>query len=229
MDQPNARTNSAHASTAPMAIDLALSVASRCFWRIDEEEWGSIADTPTWAAFLAALVELGAAPDGRYMAVLQTPPPYTTQHAAAYRRFTGGLPGSAVPVESLYSLPEQRIDPNPNDSTACWLQQPAIYMRDLIGQLGIALPPEFSDCPDHLSLELDLASLLFASNAAEQARSFLAERLAWLPRYRAKIAQLAVPGTSNNPEEAAPEDLAFHAALVDALVDIAAQQHRLTP
>lgn len=188
----------------------ALSVASRCFGHINQAEWEELTDPGTWSAFLGALERMGAGSRTACMAVLAQPPDWEGYRQAA-RHFVGGLPDAAVPVESLYATPDQMILRDPDGRRAFWLQQPALYMRDLIQRLGMDVPPEFRDCPDHLALELDLASLLASSDATEQTADFVANRLQWLDRYRAKMASLAPAG------ESAPRDLVFHAALVEAL------------
>ena len=206
------RTGQDHAcdSTQDSDESIAFSIASRCFWRIDEDEWTQISDPVSWKTFIKMLTLMGADADAPYMVALANPPSYE-QFIHAQRHFVGGLPDSAVPVESLYVTPDQMIVHDADDGEGFWLQQPAAYMRDLVGRLGMEVPPEFSDCPDHLALELDMASMLLASDALEQAADFIPTRLEWLGRYRAKIALLA------------PQDLTFHAALVDALIDIASK------
>lgn len=221
-----------------MADDLAFSVASRCFWHIGEAEWAEFTDPDAWRQFTVALTRMGADLQAPYMQALATPPSWK-QFRIAQRRFVGGLPSSAVPVESLYATPDQMIVRDPLGQRAYWLQQPAIYMRQLVERLGMEVPPEFCDCPDHLALELDMASVLLASGARDQAADFIPTRLGWLRRYRTKIAKLAgtarptdwpaAPrrdggGTADDGADVpdAPPDLAFHAALVDALADVAA-------
>ena len=243
-----------HMAAEPMGDDLVFSVASRCFWHIGEDEWADIADKDIWAQFVEALVRMGARRGAPYMRQLATPPRWEA-FRVAQRRFVGGLPSSAVPVESLYATPDQMIVRDPSGKRAYWLQQPALYMRQLIERLGMEVPREFHDCPDHLALELDMASTLLASGASDQAADFIAARLGWLARYRARIAEIAGtsqpterPGASRHADggglggpsarsagqtgapdadseaadaPSAPPDLLFHAALVDALIDVA--------
>lgn len=238
---------------AGMADDLAFSIASRCFWHIGQDEWADIAASDVWAQFVAALARMGARSQAPYMHRLATPPTWEEFHIAQ-RRFVGGLPSSAVPVESLYATPDQMIVRDPSGKRAYWLQQPALYMRQLIERLGMEVPHEFQDCPDHLALELDMASTLLALGANDQAADFIADRLGWLARYRARLVEIADtarpterPGALQRAEvdpgspgmrpagwsgasradsgvadaPSAPVDLLFHAALVDALIDVA--------
>lgn len=82
-------------------------------------------------------------------------------------------------------------------------------MRDLVRRMGMSLPPAFADCPDHLSIELDLLAVLLRSGITHQAREFLSERFAWLPAFRLRLLEL--------------EDQAhvrFYVGLVDVLLGV---------
>ena len=204
-------------ATGVMGEDLVFSTASRCFWRIDAAEWAEITSPDNWHAFLDGLVCLGAAGADGLGPALVTPPDYDG-FIHAQRHFVGGLPDSAVPVESLYAPRDQLVGIDSAPGQGFWMQQPALYMRDLITRLGMAVPEQFRDCPDHLALELDVAASLVACGAKAQADDFIIHRLAWLPKWRSRVAAIAPEGATT------PPDLAFHAALGDALINIVASR-----
>ena len=83
-------------------------------------------------------------------------------------------------------------------------------MRDLIADLGLALPESLAAYPDHLSLELDMVSLLLEAGRADDARQLFLERSAWLTAYRLKLVALG-------------DEALFYLAIVDALLGIRAQ------
>ena len=84
-------------------------------------------------------------------------------------------------------------------------------MRALIEQLGLEVPVEYADCPDHLALELDLVAVLLRSGMDAEARQFVAERFDWLTDYRLKLLKL-------------DDDARFYISLVDVILGICAEQ-----
>ena len=123
----------------------------------------------------------------------------------AARHFTGGLPQSAIPVESLYTdWNPDNVNPLIGKQKGLYLGASARYMRALIEQLGLEVPAEYADCPDHLALELDLVAVLLRSGMDAEARQFVAERFDWLTDYRLKLLKL-------------DDDARFYISLVDDL------------
>ena len=117
-----------------------------------------------------------------------------------------GLPESAVPAESLYTTWSNGSLPSPfSKAEGMYQGDSARYMRDLVERMGMRVPPEFSACPDHLALELDLAAVLLRSGMRDAARQFVLERFSWLTAYRMRLLELA-------------DDARFYIGLVDVLV-----------
>ena len=218
-----------------MEDETMLSVLSVCFAPVEEAEWKRISTGSAWSDFLGAARRtmqdgrvLGESPspiaNARRRCPLQDflsigevnalfrPPTYQEKKAFAARHFVGGLPESALPVESLYQPWTAVAGSSPFSRNAGGLYwgDSALYMRDLIERLGLQVPPEFSACPDHVSLELDLAAVLLRSGMKEEARLFLSERLAWLTAYRLRLLALE-------------DDARFYIGLVDVLMGIWAQ------
>ncbi len=189
-----------------MGNPAVFSVAAQCFAGMDEAGYAELTAPEVWEGFvegLGASVE-ACASDGRsdacWIDALKTPPSFADYDGFCRRHFTGGLPGSALPVESQYRPDAAR--------GAGYGAEPARYMEELIERMGLSLPPAYRAWPDHLALELDMLAVLQRSGCESEARSFLSERFGWLADYRRRLARLDDP--------AAP----FFVALVDALVGI---------
>ena len=212
------------------------SVLSKCFAPVEKDEWKQLTRSAAWADFTNGVRALlqhdtqfgksvspfkrshGRAPlqeflSGSEVDELLCPPLFEEKQAFAARHFTGGLPRSAVPVESLYADWETpgHVNPLIGKQKGLYLGASARYMRALTGQLGLEVPAEYADCPDHLALELDLVAVLLRSGMDAEARQFLAERFGWLTDYRLKLLAL-------------DDDARFYISLVDVILGICAEQ-----
>ena len=129
-----------------MEDEAVFSVLAQCFGPVDEGSWSQLVGSSLWSDFLdgARRVmqadELGvqAAPLARArkrcplqeflssgeVNALFAPPTYDEKQAFAARHFTGGLPESAVPVESLYRTWSAGAAPAP------FSQQQGLYLGD---------------------------------------------------------------------------------------------------
>lgn len=183
------------------------SVAAQCFAGMDEAGYAELTAAEVWGAFIGG-IDASVAPHA--LRALENPPSFADYDGFCRRHFTGGLPGSALPVESLYH-PEDAADAAHD---AGYGAESARYMEGLIESMGLSLPPAYKAWPDHLALELDMLAVLQRSGCEPEARSFLSERFGWLADYRSRLARLDDP--------AAP----FFVALVDALIGIAAGEAR---
>lgn len=182
-----------------MAGAIILRTLSCVFGPVEKTEWDSLVDPASWQAFLAELRELVG--DDSFEDLLSTPPAFEDHRAFASKCLVGGLPTSALPVESLYFQEEGADGPR-------YLQKPALYMRHLIEGAGLEVPCAFVAAPDHLSLELEMAAMYLELGLVIQAKQLLRERSEWLPSYRSKL-------------ESLPTCPPFYIACVDAVVAIA--------
>lgn len=212
------------------------SILSKCFAPVDKAEWEGLSAREPWAEFLdgarfilqnggslgidKSLVDYrrgNHAPLQDFLSecevcALFCPPTYEEKRQFAARHFTGGLPESALPIESLYVNAAKAGDLlSPVDGKGMYLGVSAHYMSALVERLGLSVPPEFSDCPDHLALELDVVAVLLRSGMADEARTFLSERFSWLTEYRKRLIGL---GSQAN----------FYVCLIDLLIGIVAEQ-----
>lgn len=213
------------------------SVLSKCFAPLDEDDWKRITSYPAWSEFLDGArrllqderifgSQLSPLERARKRCPLQEflsagevhalflPPPFEEKQAFAARHFTGGLPSSALPVESLYtswsSLPDEQTPFS--QAQGFYLGDSARYQRALVESLGLQVPDAFANCPDHLALELDVIAVLLRSGLQKEARSYLTERFDWTSAYRMRLLTLD------------DDDARFYIGLIDVLLGIRAQQ-----
>lgn len=212
------------------------SVLSKCFGPVEKDEWKQMTRSAAWGDFTDGVRRLlqddsafgkqvslfkrsrGRVPMQEFLSdnevdELFCPPLYEEKQQFAARHFVGGLPESAIPVESLYAgwASLKRENPLASKHEGQYLGASARYMRALIEQLGLEVPPAFADCPDHLALELDLVAVLLRSGMDAEARQFMAERFEWLTDYRLKLLSL-------------DDDARFYISLVDVILGICAEQ-----
>lgn len=218
-----------------MMIDDArlFAMLAQCFGPAAEDEWNRTVSEDEWQALIVRLRALLQQPDAwgvlapaarsRRVVPLQeflsepevdalfVPPSFEQKQKFAARHFTGGLPDSALPIESLYV--EWTVDAKRGPfarQKGLYSADTALYMRDLIVDLGLQLPESLAAYPDHLSLELDMVSFLLESDRVDDARRLFLERSEWLTAYRLKLVALG-------------EEALFYLAIVDALLGIRAQ------
>ena len=151
-----------------MEYDEMFTVLSMCFAPVGQDEWKQLVDGPLWSDFLDAARRglqdddaLGepTSPIARVRSrcplqeflsagevkALFTPPTYDEKRLFAARHFTGGLPESAVPAESLYTTWSNGPLPSPfSKAEGMYQGDSARYMRDLVERMGMRVPPEFS-------------------------------------------------------------------------------------
>ena len=207
------------------------SVFAKCFGAVSEDEWRAVTSKALWPDFIDAVRSAlqderplgsqearfarrrGFCPLQEFLSegevsALFRPPTFQEKRDFAARHFTGGLPGSAVPIESLYAAGSSRAGVGYLRSVGAYLGDSARYMRELVARLGLEIPEEYSACPDHLALELDLTAVLLRSGMRHQALTFVRERFAWLESYRQQLLKID------------DDDASFYIGLVDAVMGI---------
>lgn len=217
------------------------SVLSKCFACVSEDEWERLTAPHAWDDFLGSvrfILQNGGSLGGDLSQVerarsnraplqdfladgevdaLFCPPTYHEKQQFFARHFTGGLPESALPIESLYTPWDDAGAASPfGKRDGMYLGRSARYMSALIEQLGLSVPSEYSDKPDHLALELDVVAVMLRSGMTSEARVFLGERFGWLTDYRRKLIKLG-------------REASFFACLVDVLIGICAEQEECSP
>lgn len=188
-----------------MGFDEILCTCAAPFCPVEREVWDAIIADGDWRAFLSCAFSIVGEDDRVRLSksTLLMPPSFEEKEAFARRHFTGGLPESAMPVESLY-----RSDEEAGDGEALYFRSSAEYMADVTKRMGVSIPRRYGAFPDHLSIELEFAAFLVRSGLEAQAKDFVAHRFQWLDAYRAKLQLL-------------PADAAFYADMVDLIAHIA--------
>lgn len=105
--------------------------------------------------------------------------------------FVPGTPFAALPVESLYKQWTQLEGNAFGAQRGLFLGDAARHVRALYEALDIQVPAQFASMPDHLTLELELLSMLLEVGNLEAAREFARDHLDWLGAYDAVLAERA--------------------------------------
>ena len=141
------------------------SILSKCFASVDKAEWENLSAREAWAEFLDGarfILQNGGslgldkspadyrrgnhAPLQDFLSecevcALFCPPTYEEKRQFAARHFTGGLPESALPIESLCVNTAKAGDLlSPVDGKGMYLGTSARYMSALAEQLGFGIP-----------------------------------------------------------------------------------------
>ncbi len=214
---------------------LVFSTLSACFGPVEEDAWNEITEPAAWAEFLTAARRLlqesrplaadsapvahanSRTPLSEYLAetevrALYAPPSYEEKRLFAARHFTGGLPASAVPVESLYVKWTERKNAAPfSERSGLYRSDVALYLEDLVSSLGLEIPSALAAYPDHLCIECAITAYLVDAGMEREACEFWRERSAWLTDYRARLRRIGA-------------DAGFYLALVDLMIGVRASQ-----
>ena len=219
-----------------MGDEVVFSTIAQCFAPISEDDWLALTSSSQWSEFLD--VSRRAMQDNhsfthdpkaietmKKQCPLQTfiasgtvstlfaPPSYAEKKRFASRHFLGGVPKAAVPIESLYT-PWAGASSNKNPlmtGTGFYQGDSALYMKHLVESMGMKIPSQFASYPDHLTVELDLMSVLVRSNLTTEAHQFLTERFSWLTEYRIRLIDIG-------------KEAHFYLGLIDVLLGIRSQQ-----
>lgn len=220
-----------------MAVNDALVFAtlSACFGPVDEGTWAETTAPAAWSEFLTAARRLlqevrplsadsspiehahVATPFSEYLTeaevkALYAPLSFEEKRQFAARHFTGGLPASAVPVESLYVAWTERECALPfAERSGLYRSDAALYMSDLLASLGLEAPSALSAYPDHLCVECAVTAHLIDAGMVDEACQFWQERSAWLTDYRARLRRIG-------------DEAGFYLALVDLMLGVRAAQ-----
>lgn len=195
-----------------------LDMVAKTFGTVDRQTWDAATGFASWRHFLDCCKRVACADaDDRSslsefleeseLEALHNPPTFQQKQDFAAQHFTGGLPQSAQPIESLYRNDFPALDDVRGPRSYGGLS--AQYMADLVASMNLQMPPEFQAYPDHLALEADMAAVLYESGDEQHAQSFIEERFTWLTEYRMKLLALQ------------DVDARFYIALLDVLMGLA--------
>lgn len=166
-----------------MTHDDLLAMFGQMFSRLDENDYRFIEDPAVWQDFITSC-DTSTASD-----VLAAPLPYERYRAFVNAIFTPGIPGSVLPVESLYKPWSEYNPEGIGSNTGYYLGDHARHIIALCEDLHIAIPEDFKATPDHLALLLELLAFLQAEAPRGAAQDFAAHHLDWLSAYRQELDQ----------------------------------------
>ena len=193
------------------------SILSKCFAPVDKAEWENLSAREAWAEFLDGARFI--LQNGGSFGLDKSPADYRRGNHAPLQDFLSECEVCALFCPPTYEEKRQFAARHfkagdllsPVDGKGMYLGTSARYMSALAERLGFGIPSEFSDCPDHLALELDMVAVLLRSGMVDEARTFLSERFNWLTAYRRCLINL---GSEAN----------FYVCLCDLLIGIIAEQ-----
>jgi len=171
-----------------MGQDELLEVFSILYGRAAEDGYRQVTAADRWSDLLTACGTVAGSPVDDALA---TPP-----SPAHYRSFcnailTPGIPGSVLPVESLYKPWSTIVDGGIGSNTGYYLGDHALHIIALCENLQIGIPERFSATPDHLSLLLELLAFLEENARPADVRGFITDHLDWLGIYADALDQRA--------------------------------------
>lgn len=100
-----------------------------------------------------------------------------------------GLPYAVMPVESLYKPWSAQQGNAFGAARGLYLGDPARHLFDVYRQLSLEVPEAFASMPDHLTLELELLSLVLDAGNVAAARQLVLDHLDWLGAYDEALAR----------------------------------------
>ncbi len=172
-----------------MQSDAIFSLISQLFVEQDQKTYEELTSYTTWQDFLSS-----EPLDILLTQALRVPLTFQKHQDFCRKHFVGGLPCSAMPVESLYvhanGMHGTHATVTSQLQRTTYLNSSAQYMKDLISSMRLVLPQQFNAYPDHLSLECDMYALLCGSGLDNEAHTFLHERFIWIEGYKQYLHEL---------------------------------------
>jgi TorA maturation chaperone TorD len=119
-------------------------------------------------------------------------PEYAQLKREYLRCLVGGSEPCALPVESVYKIWT-------NDSTCqtpiakqkgYLMGDAAVHIRHILAGLGMELPPEYKNTPDHLTILLELLAYLVVHREPQEVNLYLREHFDWLPDFYSRLVEI---------------------------------------
>lgn len=169
-----------------------LAFVAPLFSRLSDDAYAAATADVAWIAFKLEAAGL-VRDEAERSRLLDALAPLEAEAYASFRNevLVAGMPFAALPVESLYKRWSNAEGNAFGAARGLYLGDPARHMIALYEQLAVEVPQKFADMPDHLSLELELLSLLLEADNAPAAREFAADHLDWLTDYDHVLASRA--------------------------------------
>lgn len=174
---------------AVMEMGFVIGVIEAFYEPVSKEDYETIAAPDVWNRFLEACGY--TAKDGSLDPLLNDALDYPSYRSLVNRILTPGVPGSVLPVESLYKNWSDDPENDFAERTGMYLSDHALHMKALYEGFSIKVPERFRAMPDHLVLELEFYQLLLDAGRAEDASVFAKDHLDWISLYRTRLSERA--------------------------------------
>lgn len=194
-----------------MTHDDLLTAFEVLYIRSNDDEYQALTDDAAWSDFIATCRAL--APSAPQIDAIAAPLPLDRYRAFCNAILTPGIPGSVLPVESIYKPWSEIISGGIGQNTGYYLGDHAQHIIALCDQLHIAIPQEFSATPDHLALLLELFAFMRANAPAQAWNEFSENHLDWLPTYEEALAERE----ALEPDQALAQSIRFYEQLTGLL------------
>ena len=160
-----------------------LSLIAPLFSHLKDGYYGQVLQNAAWSDVRAAAGETA----GAALAL----PAWPVRSSFQNERLVPGMPLAAMPVESLYKPWSSQEGNAFGAARGLYMGDAARHMSALYRQLSIDVPAPFASMPDHLTLELELLSLVLEAGNEEAARQLVRDHFDWLDDYDETLADRA--------------------------------------
>ena len=168
---------------------LALEAIARFAARLDREDYKALVEECS---------ALRLARCGRGAPCFPNLPAWDAYRVFANQVLTAGLPTSAVPVESLHRPWHDGAQGKGEGPHTVFSAQVGFYMgeaavdaRAVLDELGVETPESFRATPDHISLLIEAALLLWEKGDSGKFHAFAHEHFAWFDAYADRLDERA--------------------------------------
>ncbi|MGF7184151.1 TorA maturation chaperone TorD [Desulfitispora alkaliphila] len=108
------------------------------------------------------------------------------------RCFMGFNSQAAVPIESLYK--RWTVDPTAKLTIASQkgylMGDAAVHIHYLLDSLGLEIPSEYQQKPDHLAILLEILAYLITERNEREVELYISEHLDWLPHLKLRLIEI---------------------------------------
>ncbi len=119
-------------------------------------------------------------------------PPLAQYKQEYMRTMMAGHGRAALPIESIYKIwtTDKSANLNIAQQKGYLMGDSAIHISHLLKTLGLEIPAEFKNMPDHLTILIELLAFLLVNYSGEEVHTFITEHFDWLKDFKAKLEEI---------------------------------------
>ncbi|MCK8825470.1 TorD/DmsD family molecular chaperone [Fuchsiella alkaliacetigena] len=108
------------------------------------------------------------------------------------RCFIGLNEPSALPVESVYKVwtTDSQAQVNIANEKGYLMGDSALHIKHLMSGLGLEIPREYQQMPDHLTILLELLAYIIEHRQADEIKQFLDDHFDWLMDFKSRLVEI---------------------------------------